>query len=82
MRVADAHYWQDMAGDNSLEKIINAYLTTQFVLSKDIPADECLSEARKIIEIVQAYGENGDSGAAWDVLGRDKFPEQWAKESK
>lgn len=36
-------------------------------------SDECLSEARKIIEIVYAYGEVADPGAAWDVLGREMF---------
>lgn len=46
---------------------------TYLVLSRNVPSDECLSEARKIIEIVYAYGEVADSGAAWDVLGREMF---------
>jgi hypothetical protein len=73
VRVEDAHRWQDMAGDTDLEKMLNAYMTCQFILHKDVPADECLMEAKKIIAIVQAYGESADPGAAWDVLGREKF---------
>lgn len=71
--VKDARNWQLMAGSTSLEQMINAYLTTQFVLSEAVPADECLAEARKIIAIVRAYGELADSGAAWDELGREEF---------
>jgi len=74
-KTRDAHYWQEMAGVTPLEKMLNAYLTCQFVISKDVPIDECLAEAEKIIEIVRAYGDSGDPGAAWDALGREEFPE-------
>ncbi len=47
--------WQDMAGINDLEKMVNSYLTSRFIWTKDIPADECLSEARAIISGVAAY---------------------------
>lgn len=73
--VKDAHNWKEMAGDTPLVQMINAYLTTHFIVSKDVPADECLSPARKIINIVRAYGEDCDSGAAWDALGRTEFRE-------
>lgn len=73
-RVKDAHQWQYMEGCTPLEQMINAYLTCQFVISKNVPADECREEARKIIAIVRAYGTLGDTGAAWDELGRKKFP--------
>lgn len=53
--VKDAEVWQDMAGDSALEKRINSYLTCQFILCKDVPADECLSEAKEIIKLVQEY---------------------------
>lgn len=72
-RVKDCRHWQDMAGDTPLEQMLNAYLTDHFILTFDIPADECLSEAKKIIAIVNAYGESCDPGAAWDELGREKF---------
>ena len=72
----DVCIWQDMAGDTALEKMLNAYLTSQFIGKRKLPVDECLSEARKVMRIVWAYGECADSGAAWDELGRAEFPEQ------
>lgn len=73
--VRDACNWQRMDGDTPLEQMLNAYLTTQFILKHNVPADECLAEARKVIAIVRAYGDSGDPGAAWDELGRAEFPE-------
>jgi len=45
----------EMDGDNELEKQINAYLTYRFVLTKNVPSDECLDEAKFIIELVKTY---------------------------
>lgn len=70
MLVKNPCIWQSMAGDTALEKMLNAYLTSQFITKGEIPSDECLSEARLIISIVYAYGESADSGAAWEALGR------------
>ena len=44
-----------MDGDTPLEKELNAYLTARFTLSKGIPSDECLGEAKEIIKIFQKY---------------------------
>lgn len=44
-----------MDGDNDFEKELNAYLTKQFIYSKDIPSDECLPEVKDIIEIIKKY---------------------------
>jgi len=44
--------WEQMDGDNELEKKVNCYLTKQFILSSNVPADECLSEAKHIIALV------------------------------
>ncbi len=52
--VKDASVWQEMDGDTELEKRLNSYLTTLFIYKKDMPADECLDEARKIIGMVKA----------------------------
>lgn len=60
--IKDARIWQDMAGDNELEKRLNSYLTVQFVIKEDVPYDECLSEAREIIKIV-AETKVGDTFA-------------------
>lgn len=53
--VDDAGVWQEMDGDTELEKRLNSYLTCQFILVDDVPADECLSEAKEIIELVKKY---------------------------
>lgn len=47
-----------MDGDTLLERRLNAYLTKQFILDHDIPSDECLAEARKIIEMVEEFQES------------------------
>lgn len=73
--LANPKNWQSMAGETPLEKMLNAYLTTRFVSLRSVPPDECLSEAKNVIRITQAYGESADSGAAWDELGRVEFPE-------
>lgn len=44
-----------MDGDDLLERKLNAYLTKQFVLGSDVPSDECLEEARKVIAMVREY---------------------------
>lgn len=44
-----------MDGDDTLEKKINAYLTKRFILSKNVPADECLDEAKTLIAIVRDH---------------------------
>lgn len=49
----------NMEGVNDLEKAINAYLTKQFILSKGVPADECLSEAQHIIALMKDYLKKG-----------------------
>lgn len=71
--VKNAYKWGDMAGDTELEQMLNAYLTTRFIHNKDVPADECLEEARKVIEVMRAYGDCSDPGAAWDALGREEY---------
>lgn len=71
--VGDVRDWQRMAGNTPLEQMINSYLTSHFIWLRDVPADECLSAARKVIDIVREYGESADSGAAWDALGRLEF---------
>ena len=48
-----------MEGDTLLEKRLNAYLTKRFILSSGVPADECLSEAREVIRIVQEFARRG-----------------------
>lgn len=48
-----------MEGDTLLEKRLNAYLTKRFIMPHDVPADECLSEARAIISMVRAFDRNG-----------------------
>lgn len=55
--VRDAHNWKRMNGDTELEKRLNSYLTCAFIIPRNVPADECLSEARDIIKMVkQALG--------------------------
>jgi len=43
--------WREMDGDGDLEKKLNHYLTHQFILTHGVPADECLNEAKRILEM-------------------------------
>ena len=45
-----------MEGDSPLEKELNAFLTIQFILSRDVPSDECLSEAKEIVQMFRRHG--------------------------
>lgn len=47
--------YQTMAGDSYLEKWINAYLTTQFIVKGNVPPDECLREAKEIMNKIKAH---------------------------
>ena len=47
-----------MDGDTELERTLNAMLTARFILTKNVPSDECLDEARMIIEIVKLRMED------------------------
>lgn len=49
-RLVDEVNENTMDGDTRQEKWLNAYLTSQYVITKAIPADECLGEARMIIK--------------------------------
>lgn len=49
--------WKKMLGETDLEKQLNSYLTTQFIGKFDVPSDECLLEAKRVIEIIRAYDE-------------------------
>ena len=81
-QVENAHVWGEMAGATPLVKMLNAYLTVRFTVSRDVPADECLKEAMQVIAIVRAYGDSADSGAAWDALGREEFPTEETPQDK
>lgn len=50
--VKDSSDWRSMEGDNELEKRINSYLTFTYIFERDVPADECLEDARKILKII------------------------------
>ena len=52
--------WEQMEGISKLEKYLNAYLTSQFVLQHDVPSDECLSEAKNVIDIIKTYERTGE----------------------
>jgi hypothetical protein len=53
--VKDASDWKDMDGDNDLEKQLNSYLTCRFILTASVPSDECLTEAKEIIDIIFSF---------------------------
>lgn len=44
-----------MYGNSYLEQWLNMYLTKNFIAKQDIPNDECLSEARDILEKFSTY---------------------------
>ncbi len=41
---------ETVQGNTALERELNAFLTKNFIMSGDVPADECIDEARDIIE--------------------------------
>lgn len=49
---------ETMAGDTKLEKQLNSYLTKHFIGGKELPADECLSEAKEIIALIRLHGKD------------------------
>lgn len=51
--VRDAAKWRHMSGDTELERAVNSYLTCQFIMRRNVPADECLTEAKEIIALVR-----------------------------
>lgn len=53
--VPDETSFHLMDGDDELEKWLNGYLTSHFVIREDAPSDECLDEAKKIIEKVKKF---------------------------
>ena len=56
-KLVDATKWKNMDGETRLEKKLNSYLTCNFTMHKEIPSDECLSEAKECIKIViQEFG--------------------------
>jgi hypothetical protein len=59
-----------MDGDTPLEKWLNAYLTSSFILKKAVPADECLSEAKTIIKQVAAATAEAQADGWVDVAVR------------
>ena len=57
-RLTNANHWENMDGDSEIEKRLNSYLTCQFIMSQDIPSDECLSEAQYIIDMVRRHDKH------------------------
>ena len=53
--LVDPTNWENMAGDSDVEKKINSYLSSQFISKKELPADECLSEAKSILDMVFSH---------------------------
>jgi hypothetical protein len=49
--------WRKMHGANSLEKRLNAFLTSYFVVS-EAPKDECIKLAQKIAKLKKPTWEN------------------------
>ncbi len=46
---------ETMAGDTMLERAINSLVTRSFIGTKDLPSDECLSEAKEIVQLSQDF---------------------------
>jgi hypothetical protein len=60
-KLVDARNWRNMAGMNEQVKKINSYLTCNFILSENIPDDECEDEAITIFE----QHRGGELTLAW-----------------
>ena len=58
--IKNARNWWEMEGDTELEKKINSFLTVQYIFEKDVPADECLQEAKELLELVHAHYHKDD----------------------
>ena len=46
--VEDASRWEDMEGGTVLIQKLNSYLTCRYIISTEVPANECLEEAIRI----------------------------------
>ena len=53
LEITDEISADTMQGDTPLEREINAYLTKQFIWPRDVPTDECLSEAKHIVGLIK-----------------------------
>lgn len=58
--VDDCYAWDKMDGRDDLEKMVNGFLTGRFICRRQVPADECLSEARTIIMMVRQHDAEDD----------------------
>lgn len=69
-----------MDGDFPLERELNALLTAFFVGEKNLPSDECLAEARKVIELGTAEEIKAFLVAEFTVLARGGLDEKEAED--
>ena len=46
---------ESMDGKNNLEKSLNCYITSFYIGKKDLPSDECIREARRVITIAEKH---------------------------
>ena len=71
--VVDASVWEDMDGETPTIKKLVSLLTCEFILSVDMPADECIDEARHLAAL---WAE--DSSPAFLLKCEDYLVEQFA----
>ena len=55
--VPDASVWQQMEGETPLIQRLNSFLTCRFIMSKEIPSDECVDSAR-VLAALWAQGHD------------------------
>lgn len=60
--MADEVTEHTMLGKTALERKLNAYLTCNYIGTKDLPTDECLVEANMIVQYFNCTRHNGTKG--------------------
>jgi len=69
--------WAEMDGENDEQKKLNSLLTDEFILRTDMPANECLSEARAI----RAFWRAADGGQ-WRRQAEEFLLQQFARDDE
>lgn len=72
---ADATDWTKMEGETPAIQKLNSLFTSRFVLSRNVPADECVDEAR----LVASLWGLGPPGNSWDSDVREYLINRFAK---
>ena len=67
--IKDCLVWEEMGGSSSLEKKINSYLCFALVCREDVPADECLTHAKRLAMLPKSIDKKPIFDILWENFG-------------